>query len=146
MLSRLDKQPKKLPHFTYSSKRDGAHRTRGIRFSDSECKKVKVPAGLRDVPASEFVHKNFLDIARRRVDAGANATPASLTPLIERTFRYTWMLAIYKRDEPTREGRGEEMEKLAEAEQQLQGRLQGHASSLSPPRLHFGTGALIDSH
>ena len=49
-------------------------------------------------------------------------------PLIERTFRYTWMLATQKRDELIREGRGEEMEKLAKAAQELQGQLQDGAS------------------
>ena len=111
-----------------TAKRAGARRTRGIRFSDSEWEEVKAAAELHDVPAAEFVRKKILDIARDRADAGAGATPASLTPLIERTFRYTWMLATHKRDELTREGRGEEMEKLAKAAQELQGQLQGGAS------------------
>ena len=92
-------------------------RTRGIRFSDSEWDEVKAAAKLHDVPAAEFVRKKILDIARIGTDTGADAGPASLTPLIERTFRYTWMLATHKRDELIREGRGEEIEKLAKAAQ-----------------------------
>ena len=107
-----------------TAKRGDARRTRGIRFSDSEWEEVKAAAELHDVPAAEFVRKKILDIAR----SGADAIPASLTPLIERTFRYTWMLATHKRDELTRQGRGEEMEKLAKAAQELQGQLQGGAS------------------
>ena len=106
----------------------GARRTRGIRFSDSEWEEVKAAAELHDVPAAEFVRKKILDIARGRADAGADAIPASLTPLIERTFRCTWMLVTHKRDELIREGRGEEMEKLAETAQELQSQLQGGAS------------------
>ena len=111
-----------------TAKRGSARRTRGIRFSDSEWDEVKAAAELHDVPAAEFVRKKILDITRGRADTGADAVPASLTPLIERTFRYTWMLLTHKRDELIREGRGEEMEKLAKAAQELQGRLQGGAS------------------
>ena len=112
-----------------TAKKGGARRTRGIRFSDSEWEEVKAAAELHDVPAAEFVRKRILDIARGRADAGADWIPASVMPLIERTFRYTWMLATQKRDELIREGRGEEMEKLAKAAQELQGQLQGGASS-----------------
>ena len=107
-----------------TAKRDSARRTRGIRFSDSEWEAVKAAAELQDVPTAEFVRKKIVDIARGRADTGASAIPASLAPLIERTFRYTWMLATHKRDELIREGRGEEIEKLAKAAQELQGQLQ----------------------
>ena len=111
-----------------TAKPDGARRTRGIRFSDSEWEHVKAAAELHDVPAAEFVRNKILDVARRRADVGANALPASLTPLIERTFRYTWILATHKRNELIRQGRSEEMEKLAKAAQELQDQLQGGAS------------------
>ncbi len=101
-----------------------ARRTRGIRFSDSEWEEVKAAAELHDVPAAEFVRKRILDVARSR----AHATPASLAPLIERTFRYTYVLATHKHDELIREGRGEDMENLAKEALALQGQLQGDAS------------------
>ena len=101
-----------------------ARRTRGIRFSNSEWQEVKEAAELYDVPAAEFVRKRILDIARGRVDA----TPAPLAPLIERTFRYTYVLATHKHDELIREGRAEEMGKLAKEAQALQGQLLGGAS------------------
>ena len=97
-----------------------ARRTRGIRFSDSEWQEVKAAAERHDVPAAEFVRKNILDAARGR----DGAAPASLTPLIERTFRYTYVLATHKLDELTREGRGKEMEKLAKEAQAIQDQLQ----------------------
>ena len=102
-----------------------ARRTRGIRFSDSEWQEVKAAAELHDVPAAEFVRTKILDAARGR----AGATPASLAPLIERTFRYAYVLATHRRDELIREGRGEEMEKLAQEAQALQDQLQGGAAS-----------------
>ena len=102
----------------------GARRTRGIRFSDSEWKEVKAAAELHDVPAAEFIREKILDAARDR----ASATPTSLQPLIERTFRYAFMLATHRNDELIREGRGEEMGKLAKEAQALQEQLQGDAS------------------
>jgi len=99
-----------------------ARRTRGIRFSDSEWEEVKAAAELHDVPAAEFVRTRILDAAR-------GATPASLTPLIERTFRYAYVLATHRHDELIREGRGEEMEKLAQEAQALQDQLQSGAAS-----------------
>ena len=107
-----------------TAKRGSARRTRGIRFSDSEWQEVKAAAELHDVPAAEFVRTKILDAARSR----ARATPAPLPPLIERTFRYAYMLLTHRHDELIREGRGEEMEKLAQVAQELQGQLQGGAS------------------
>lgn len=107
-----------------TGRRGSTRRTRGIRFSDSEWDEVKAAADLNDVPAAEFVRKKILDIARSGAHVDAGTIPASLTPLIERTFRYAWMLATHKRDELARQGRGEEMEKLAKAAQELQEELQ----------------------
>lgn len=102
----------------------GARRTRGIRFSDSEWQEVKAAAELHDVPAAEFVRTKILDAARGR----AGATPASLAPLIERTFRYAYMLVTHKHGELIHEGRGEELEKLAQEAQALQDELQSGPS------------------
>ena len=111
-----------------TAKQGGARRTRGIRFSDSGRQEVKAAAEMHDVPAAEFVRKTILDFARGRTDARAGSVPASLTPLVERTFRYVWILATHKRDELVRKGRGEEMEKLAEHAQKLQERILGDPS------------------
>lgn len=64
------------------------------------------------------MRKRIMDVASGRADA--DAIPASLAPLVGRTFRYTYMLVTQKRDELAREGRGEEMEKLAKGAQELQ--------------------------
>lgn len=88
---------------------------RGIRFSDSEWQEVTA--------AAEFIRKRIMDVARGHADAGADAIPASLAPLIGRTFRCTYMLVARKRDELAREGHGEEMEKLAKDAQELQDQL-----------------------
>ena len=44
------------------------------------------------------------------------------------TFRFTYMLATHKRDELSRDWRGDEMEKLAKAARELQDLLQGTES------------------
>ncbi len=88
---------------------------RGIRFSDSEWEEVSGAAELHDVPVAEFVRERIVEISRGRAAANAD-----LAPLIERTFRYTYMLATHKRDELIQDGRGDEMEKLTKAARELQ--------------------------
>ena len=117
--TRIRRQPHCKP-----ANQGGARRTRGIRFSDSEWEEVKAAVELHDVPVAEFVRKGILDVAR----GCAHATPASLAPLIERSFRYTYMLVTHKRDKLIREGHGEDMKKLANDAQKLQDQLQGGAS------------------
>ena len=89
-----------------------ARRTRGIRFSDSEWEEVKTAAERPGMPVAEFVRDRILEIARGGAAADSAAIPSELAPLIERTFRYVYMLATLRRDELVREGRGDKMEKL----------------------------------
>ena len=111
-----------------ADKQGDARRTRGIRFSDSEWEEVKTAAERHAVPAAEFVREKILDFARSPDGPDAAAIPPSLAPLIERMFRYTWLLATLKRDELVRDGRGEEIEKLVEEARALQDSLLGNAS------------------
>ena len=99
-------------------------RPRGIRFSDSEWEEVKAAADRHGIPLAEFVREKLLEIARGNVAADSAATVAALAPLIERTFRYTWILATHRRDELTQEGRADEIKKLVEQARELQDRLQ----------------------
>ena len=92
-------------------------RTRSIRFSDSEWEEVKRTARAHDLPAAEFVRRTILALARDPEGGEASPVPASIAPLIERMFRYTWFLATERRDAMVREGRGKELEDLvAEAQ------------------------------
>ena len=97
--------------------RGAARRTRGIRFSESEWREVLDAAERRDVPAAEFVRATVLAAAR-----GGDGAPdlATLAPLIERTFRYAWVLATLRREEMAAAGRGEEVERLVESAKNLQ--------------------------
>ena len=98
---------------------------RGIRFSDSEWEEVRTAAERNDVPVAEFVRERILNIAR---GLAAADIPADLVSLIERTFRYTYMLATLRREELIRDGRGDEMEKLVKAARELQDALLGGTS------------------
>ena len=105
-----------------------ARKPRGIRFSDSEWDEVKNAAQQHGVPAAEYVRERILDMARNPNGAGSAAIPADLVPLIERTFRYTYMLATKMRDEMIGSGRDEEIEQLIKSAREVQDSLVGTAS------------------
>ena len=91
---------------------EDARRNRTIRFSDSEWEEVRRAATLQDMPPAEFVRETILALARSPGRAVAGAVEPSLTPLIERMFRYTWFLATEKRDAMVRAGREDEVDAL----------------------------------
>ena len=97
-----------------------ARKPRGIRFSDSEWDEVKNAARQHGVPAAEFVRERILDIARDPAAAGSAAIPADLVPLIERTFRYTYMIATKMRDDMIDDGQAEVLEHLVKGARELQ--------------------------
>ena len=119
--------------------RAAARRTRGIRFSESEWREVLEAAERHGVPAAEFVRATVLAAARGRDGV---PTIAALAPLIERTFRYAWVLATLRRDEMAAAGRGEEMERLVESAKELQRELRdsGHGGAVSDPGEAAGDG------
>lgn len=98
-------------------------KNRGIRFSDSEWEEVKQAAQTLGVTPAEFVRERILGLVRDDSGAATSAVPASLAPLIERNFRYAWILATVKRNEMIAEGRGEEMEDLVREARDLQNSL-----------------------
>ena len=95
-----------------AEKAGDARKTRGIRFSESEWEEVKNAAAAHEMPAAEFVREKVLALARHPESADPVPVPASMAPLIERMFRYTWFLATEKRDEMIRGGREKELERL----------------------------------
>lgn len=97
-----------------------ARKTRGIRFSESEWEEVKNAAAAHEMPAAEFVRETMLALARGPESAEPAPVPASLAPLIERMFRYTWFLATERRDAMLHEGRGEELDRLVAEARSLQ--------------------------
>lgn len=97
-----------------------ARRNRGVRFSDLEWEEVKQVAETLGVTPAEFVRERILDLIRNPVDADSVAIPANLAALIERTFRYTYMLATRMRAEMIEHGKAEELDKLVSEARALQ--------------------------
>ena len=91
---------------------EDARRNRTIRFSDSEWEEVRRAALLHETPPAEFIRETILALARNPENAVSAAVAPSLTPLIERMFRYIWFLATEKRDAMVREGREDEVDAL----------------------------------
>ena len=101
-----------------------AHKNRGLRFSDPEWEEVKQAAQAHDMTPAEFVRDRILELVRRPSGAASAALPPHLTPLIERTFRYTYMLATKMRDDMTAADRRDELETLIAEARKLQDELQ----------------------
>ena len=85
----------------------------------------RIPNGKRSRPlpnATRFQSPS--SCARVSWRSPAAVIPSDLAPLIERTFRYTYMLTTLRRYELVRDGRGDELEELVEPAWQLRGLLQ----------------------
>ena len=94
---------------------------RSIRFSDQEWGRIESLADERGVTAAELVRFVALSAVE---DRGA-CPVGDLTPLIERTFRYSYIMATKMREEVIAAGRGEELEELVETARRLQEDLAG---------------------
>ena len=117
-----------------------ARKNRGVRFSDPEWEEVKQAAETAGVTPAEFVRERVLELARDPNGAGSFTVPANLVPLIERTFRYAYMLATKMRDQMIDEGQAEVLENLINEARELQDSLLRGASASPPARpSHAGT-------
>ena len=102
---------------------------RSIRFYDPEWERIEVFAGERGVAAAEFVRFSAL----AAIGDGSAAAPgqqrhARLAPLIEMTFRATYMLVTKMRDEMLDAGREAELDALIAAARGVQEELLDVAS------------------
>ena len=85
-----------------------------IRFLEPEWQRVEAFADRRGLTGPEFVR--FATLA-----AMEDGTPGGrLAPLIERTFRYAYMIATRMRDDMRGAGQDEELESLIRAARELQ--------------------------
>ena len=101
---------------------------RAIRFSDSEWDEVKMEAAERGIPAAEFVRDSALGVARNTNGANPATIPSGIMALIERIYRSTYIIATLKRDEMTRDGRGEELDKIIKTARETQAKILKDAS------------------
>ena len=86
---------------------------RSIRFHDPEWQRIETFAEERGLAAAEFVR--FAALA-----AIGEGEPGRLNALIERTFRYAYIMATKMRAEMLSQGRGEELEALIADARELQ--------------------------
>ena len=96
---------------------------RSIRFNDPEWARIEAFAEKRGLAAAEFVR--YAALAAIGEGASGGGEPECLTPLIERTFRYVYMMATKMRDEMLESGQGDELEALIDAARALQDELLG---------------------
>ena len=89
-----------------------------IRFFDPEWARIEAFADKRGLTGPEFVR--FAALAAMADGHPAVATTERLAPLIERTFRTTYIMATKMRDEMLDAGRGEELADLVAAARALQ--------------------------
>ena len=94
---------------------------RSIRFHDPEWQRIEAFAETRGLAAAEFVR--FAALAALGDESGGLRNSGRLdrlAPLIERTFRYGYMIATKMRDEMLEAGRDEELDALVDAARGLQ--------------------------
>ncbi len=96
---------------------------RTFRFHALEWERIESCAEARGMTAAEFVRF----AVRAAMEGGAAASGAAdrLAPLVERTFRYSYMVATKMRDDMLAQGRDEEIEALVRAARALQDELTG---------------------
>ena len=97
-----------------------ARKNRGVRFSDPEWEEVKEAAQTLGVTPAEFVRDRILGLVRNEHTASSVSVPSHLAPLIERTFRYSYMVATKMRDDMNSSGKGTELDKLVSEARALQ--------------------------
>lgn len=113
------------PPGTSDNKTANAKRSRHtIRFFDTEWERVQAFAEARGLPAAEFVR--FATLAA--IADGGNSL-ARLAPIIETTFRGTYILATRMRDEMFEAGEEEELDALVSQARELQDKLLEEASA-----------------
>ena len=94
-----------------------------IRFRDPEWERIEAAAEERGLTGPEFVR--FAALAAVADGPPAGAAADRLAPLIERTFRYGYMIATKMRDDMLDEGREAELDALVAEARGLQDDLIG---------------------
>ena len=96
-----------------------ARKNRGVRFSDPEWEEVRQAAQALGITPAEFVRERILDLVRSLAAPASAPIPANLTPLIERTFRCTYMHSTKMRAEMNDNEQGEQLDHLINEAREL---------------------------
>ena len=105
---------------------NAARKNRGVRFSDAEWEEVREAAQTHGITPAEFVREKILALVRNRENAASVSLPAHLMSLIERTFRYTYIMATKLHGDMIDDGERERLEHLVEEARKLQDSLRKH--------------------
>ncbi|MXW20047.1 MAG: hypothetical protein F4Z95_04525 [Gammaproteobacteria bacterium] len=84
-----------------------------MRFSDAEWAGIDNAARARGMHAAELVRHAAVGFAAGELASGSGALPADFAAQIERIYRGVYLLSTLKRDEMIREGRHDELERVA---------------------------------
>ena len=95
-------------------------KSRTIRFSDSEWKRVETAAKKQAMSVAQFVRRAALRLSGTDpAPDSANLSP-EIVALIQSTYRYAYIAATLKRDELIREQRGDEVNAVVQAARESQ--------------------------
>ncbi len=111
-----------------NQQQDVARKNRGVRFSDAEWEEVREAAQTDGITPAEFVREKILALVRNPEDPASISLPADLVPLIERTFRYTYMIATKMHGDMVDDGKIEQLEHLIVEARKLQDTLKNSSS------------------
>ncbi|MDE0453914.1 MAG: hypothetical protein OXJ63_01240 [Gammaproteobacteria bacterium] len=105
-----------------------------VRFSDSEWAGIEKEAAARRMAPAEFVRHAAVELSIGKLAPVSEPFPADLAGQIERVFRGVYLLATLRRDEMIRDGRQEELERIAKAASEVQASIRDQAAKQPKPR------------
>ena len=97
-----------------------ARKNRGGRALDPEWEEVGGAAQDQGITSAELVRDRILKFVRNPEAAESISVRGDIVPLVERTTRYTSMLARRMRDEMLGDGKGEDLDLLVDEARKLQ--------------------------
>lgn len=104
---------------------------RSVRFSDAEWAGVEKAARARGMHAAELVRHAAVGFAAGELTAGSDTPTPDIAAQIQRIYRGVYLLSTLKRDEMIREGRHEELERVADNARASQAAIRAKASGPS---------------
>ena len=110
------KEPAQNP----TGKPSEARPPRSIRFSDAEWAGVEKEAKRRGMTAAELVRHAAVGLSIGNLSPVSETLPPEISALMERVYRGVYLLSTLKRDELIREGRQQELERIANAARESQ--------------------------
>ena len=91
-----------------------------VRFADSEWADIEKEARKRRMAPAEFVRHAAVSLATGQLAPTSEPFPADIAGQIERIYRGVYLLSTLKRDKLVREGRQEELERVAKSASESQ--------------------------